>query len=249
LTCSQDENNAQGMANTPSYHTLPLHVGDLMRDTAHLSHDQFGAFMRLVLVHFSFGEAGIPENRLHHYARVSAKVWARKYSESLMPLFDRAGGNVVLPKLVNTLRELNARVSAQRDKALKRWEGVDAAALPAESHPPESKNEVREAFLYEQFPGVMTASEFTDALPQKWQVIAESFGIEKEFLPAVAAGFWERFVGRYPDDPNCQEKFPAKKNWEKAWEYECDRLDRVRRGLPKRNDLPMQKKPLVKGMW
>lgn len=218
-----------------------------MRDTAHLSHDQFGVYMRLFFVHFSLGEAGIPKARLHHYARVSADVWARKYETVLSPLFDHAGDNVVLPRLVTTLRELSARVSAQRDKALKRWEGTDAAAMPAESQPPKTEGE--ESFLYEQFSGVMTAEEFCTSLPQKWRVIAESFGIEKEFLSAVACGFWERFVGRYPNDPQCQEKFLTKKNWEKTWEYECDRLDRIKRGLPKRNDLPMQKKSLMKGMW
>ncbi len=238
------------MSQPNSYHTLPLHIGDLMRDTAHLSHDQFGAYMRLVFVHFNLGEAGIPKARLHHYARVSVAVWLRKYETVLSPLFDRAGDNVVLPRLVATLRELSTRVSAQRDKALKRWERVDATAMPAESQSPKTeKPEERECFLYEQFSGVMTAEEFVDALPQKWRMIAESFAIEKEFLSAVACGFWERFVGRYPNEPQYQEKFPTKKNWEKAWEYECDRLDRIKRGLPKRSDLPMQKKNLVKGMW
>ena len=99
------------MSQPNSYHTLPLHIGDLMRDTAHLSHDQFGAYMRLVFVHFNLGEAGIPKARLHHYARVSVAVWLRKYETVLSPLFDRAGDNVVLSRLVVTLHELSTRDS------------------------------------------------------------------------------------------------------------------------------------------
>lgn len=256
-----------------SLHTLPLHVGDLMKQTAHLSHDQFGAYMRLVLVHFGFGAAGIPQAQLHRYARVSAAVWQRRYEEALLPLFVQAGGHVHLPWLCDVLDQIVTRSGKQRAKALKRWESENAAAVPTEkpesgipktkkpeSESPESRNQESEkpesqnqkavlpvrndtalkTHLYEQFPGVTTAEEFVAHLPKGWRTIAASYGVEPEFIDAVAAGFWERFVGRFPNDPLLQERFPAKANWEKAWQYECDRLDRVKRKLPPRKDLPMQ---------
>lgn len=227
-----------------AFHTLPLHVGDLVKNTAHLSHDQFGVFIRLMLVHFNLGANGIPNNRIAQFARVTPRVWERKYRNSIEPLFVKEGGNFLLPFLIKTLHDIAARSTAQRNKVLKRWEMGDTDVIPAKTSKPVTKIEKLETYLYEQFPSVTTAEEFAKALPSRWQVIATSYGVEQEFIIAVACGFWERFVGRYPCDPLLQEKFLTKKSWEKAWEYECDRLSRVKQRLPPRTDLPMHKKYL-----
>ncbi len=244
-------------------HTLPLHVGDLVKETAHLTHDQFGVYMRLLLVHFQLGTDGIPRARLPHLARVTPKVWQRKYADTLEPLFEGSGDRVVLPRLVATLQDLYTRTQAQRDKALKRWHSADAAAVPAEKPETEKqkpKEESKDSFpvaavtdsaqgdyLHEKFEGILTAEEFYQKLPERWKKIYEEKGLEKDFLAATGMGFWQRFVGRYPGDPQLTERFTRKKNWEKAWEFECDRLHRIQRGLPPRNDLPHQRAKLVKG--
>lgn len=105
-----------------AFHTLPLHVGDLVKNTAHLSHDQFGVFIRLMLVHFNLGANGIPNNRIAQFARVTPRVWERKYRNSIEPLFVKEGGNFLLPFLIKTLHDIAARSTAQRNKVLKRWE-------------------------------------------------------------------------------------------------------------------------------
>lgn len=80
-------------------HTLPLHVGDLAKDTAHLSHDQFGVYMRLLLVHFQLGVDGIPRQRLPQFARVTERLWQRKYANTIEPLFESDGERMRLPRL------------------------------------------------------------------------------------------------------------------------------------------------------
>lgn len=233
------------------YHTMPLNLGDLARDTAHLTHDQFGVFMRLMMVHFSLGAKGIRAEDMPRYSRVTPKFWCNKYASVIEPLFVKRGSYRQLPRIVAMIQELEIRSATARANALKAKKTSDATALLDKDTLPQDKRqkekENKESFLYEQFPGVQTAEEFFMHLPKKWHVIANSYGIEKELIKPVAMGFWERFVGRYPQDPLVQEQFLCKKNWEKAWEFECDRLDRVKRGLPKRTDLPMQHKKLLKG--
>lgn len=228
------------------FHTLPLHVGDLMKETAHLSNLQFGVYMRLVLAHFHRGPLGIETSRVPTYARTTAKQWEKLFAPSVGALFTDAHGFLRCEWLVSVLQDLGTRTRSQRDKALKRWRSDDAEAPPTQNlssknQTPEEEKEKKETTLYEQFPNVETAAQFVHHLPEKWKVIAASYGVEPDFLYGVAAGFWERFVGRYAGDPLLQEKFTRKKNWERAWEFECDRLDRIKRNLPSRKDLPMQR--------
>lgn len=143
-------------------HTIPLHIGDLIQDTYHLDATEFGAYMRLLLIHYQMPE-GIPEDKLQRYANVPNRKWA-SVKKTIEPFFDietvdnsvdkkgKNGSNVVVWKqkrVLETSGLILQKSQMASDKALKRWKTDNANAMPEESssnavgdaiHKPESKN-------------------------------------------------------------------------------------------------------------
>jgi uncharacterized protein YdaU (DUF1376 family) len=58
-------------------HTIPLNIGDLMADTAHMNAAEFGAYMRLIMHHYRMGVDGIPadEQKLIRMSGCSRQQW------------------------------------------------------------------------------------------------------------------------------------------------------------------------------
>jgi uncharacterized protein YdaU (DUF1376 family) len=56
---------------------MPVHIGDLMRDTAHLRALLFGAYMSLMFHHWSTGELPDDDDQLSAIARLSLPEWRK----------------------------------------------------------------------------------------------------------------------------------------------------------------------------
>lgn len=59
--------------------TVPLHIGDALKDTYMMDATEFGAYMRLLLCHYNIGEQGLPDDdaKLARLAGCTPKVWQR----------------------------------------------------------------------------------------------------------------------------------------------------------------------------
>jgi uncharacterized protein YdaU (DUF1376 family) len=59
--------------------TIPLHIGDALKDTYMMDATEFGAYMRLLLCHYNIGEQGLPDDdaKLARLAGCTPKVWLR----------------------------------------------------------------------------------------------------------------------------------------------------------------------------
>lgn len=121
------------MSNDTRIKVIPLSKGDLIQSTYHMDAAEFGAYVRLLLVHYDNPD-GLPDDDrlLARWAGCTAKVWKR-VRPVVIEKFQRVEEPGRAPKLVQrrTVEEIQMireRSSNQRDKALKRWDTPDAAA-------------------------------------------------------------------------------------------------------------------------
>jgi uncharacterized protein YdaU (DUF1376 family) len=56
---------------------MPIHIGDLLRDTGHLGPDEFGVYMLLLFHHWSTGSLPDDDKRLATIARMTPSQWKR----------------------------------------------------------------------------------------------------------------------------------------------------------------------------
>ena len=66
---------------------MPIHIGDLLRDTGHLRALLMGAYMLLLMHHWSTGELPTDDDQLSAIARLSPAEW-RKAKPILIKFFD-----------------------------------------------------------------------------------------------------------------------------------------------------------------
>lgn len=115
-----------------SVHTIPLHLGDLITDTVHLSAAELGAYMRLLSFHYRAGRGGIPDDdvQLRRITGLDNKTW-RSSRDTILSFFEQDGDRRWVHRRVQkTLDGIAAVQEQNRAKALKRWNTPDATALP-----------------------------------------------------------------------------------------------------------------------
>lgn len=60
---------------------MPIHIGDLLRDTTHLCPEEFGSYLLLLFHHWSTGSLPEDDRRLATIARMSPAQWKRARPE------------------------------------------------------------------------------------------------------------------------------------------------------------------------
>lgn len=140
-----------------SIHTIPLHIGDLITDTMHLSAAELGAYVRLITVHYRMGISGLPDDdcQLRRITGLDNKTWKNSCT-TILNFFEMSDdGRWVHRKVLKVLCKIQSVQEQNRDKALKRWKSVDAVATQEQSssnatavqsisHKPETKSKVIE---------------------------------------------------------------------------------------------------------
>ncbi len=112
-------------------HTIPINIGDFMKDTLHMDTREVGAYILLFIAHIQSGEDGLPYDpkRLARIAKVSDKVWKNTLSIHILEHFHmipHPTGNPNLIRLVNdrcleVIRQVESRSEQNRRNANKRW--------------------------------------------------------------------------------------------------------------------------------
>jgi uncharacterized protein YdaU (DUF1376 family) len=113
-------------------HTIPLHIGDLITDTMHLSPSELGAYIRLLSVHYRIGHEGLPndESQLRRITGLDNKSWG-KSKEVIFAFFDlNEHSRWVHGKVQKVLSGIQSVQEQNRVKALKRWNTANAMAMP-----------------------------------------------------------------------------------------------------------------------
>jgi uncharacterized protein YdaU (DUF1376 family) len=117
-------------------HTIPLHIGDLITDTMHLSAAELGGYVRLLTVHYRIGQQGLPDDdiQLRRITGLDNRTW-RNCKQNILAYFTLdENRRWVHGKVQKVLSEIQSVQDQNRAKALKRWNTADATALPEQSN-------------------------------------------------------------------------------------------------------------------
>lgn len=100
---------------------MPLYVSDYLADTAHLTTEEHGAYLLLIMTYWQRG-AALPndERKLARIAGVSLKKW-KAIAPTILDFFDPKGSDLFLQRCEIELEKL-------RDKSLKKRNGGLARA-------------------------------------------------------------------------------------------------------------------------
>lgn len=124
-------------------HTIPINIGDFMKDTLHMETREVGAYILLFIAHIQSGEEGLPYDprKLARIAKVSDKVWKNSLSVHILEHFHmipHPTGNPALTRLVNdrcleVIREVQHRSEQNSRNARKRWGKDNTVDFPSHS--------------------------------------------------------------------------------------------------------------------
>ena len=125
-------------------HTIPLNIGDFLKDTLHMETREVGAYILLFIAHIQSGEDGLPHDpkKLARIAKVSNKVWKNSLSVHILEHFHmmpHPTGNPTLTRLVNdrcleVIREVHHRSEQNSRNAHKRWNKNNAIAFQPQNN-------------------------------------------------------------------------------------------------------------------
>jgi uncharacterized protein YdaU (DUF1376 family) len=191
---------------------MQLYVSDFLGDTLHLSTEQIGAYMLLLMAMWNAG-GSLPDDdaKLARVCRMSIKKW-RVVSDDLMAFFQRENGQVLHNRLTKEIKksesksELRASAGAEggRAKALKDKEARLAKATVLPQHLPDTITRSSSSLRSEHKPAGF--NEFWAMYPNKvGKPDAErkfAKALAKTDLETLMAGL-RRYVAKTDDRPWC----------------------------------------------
>lgn len=178
------------MSTTPYF---PFYPSDYMADTAHLSTEQHGAYMLLLMT--AWARAGrLPNDpaKLARIARVSPRRW-HMIADDVLEFWDAEGDEIVSKRLEREHKKASSKSQKRSDagkrgakaKALKNKEPASAIAKQTLKHSPEPEP------LGTNVPKKDTRKRATRlpedwVIPDDWLVYAESKGLTRERAQSLA---------------------------------------------------------------
>jgi uncharacterized protein YdaU (DUF1376 family) len=125
---------------------MQLYVSDFIGDTLHLSTEQVGAYLLLLMAMWNAG-GSLPDDeaKLARIVRMSVKKW-RAVAADLLPFFEQVGGAVRHNRLTKELQKSEGKSQSRasagaeggRAKALKDKQAALANATPLPQHLPDT---------------------------------------------------------------------------------------------------------------
>lgn len=216
---------------------MQLYVSDFIGDTLHLSTEQVGAYLLLLMAMWNAG-GSLPNDdvKLARVARLSLKKW-RAVAGDLLPFFEVENDRIAHGRLTKELQKSESKSQSRaaagaeggRAKALKDRKSRLANATPEPQHLPDTRDstsslrsDVRRAKRAERLPADWR-------LPDDWRQDAVDAGLAPQRIDVEAATMldWSRSA---PGG--------AKLDWRATWRNWCRRAsDRppqpIARGSPK----------------
>ena len=131
---------------------MPLYVADYLGDTQHLSLEQHGAYLLLLMAMWrSGGRLPNDPSKLSRIVRLSPARWAR-IADDVMAFFDECGGDITQGRLASEIEKAAKKSQVRSEagragaeaKALKNNNVAQAIASPLLKHSSEPEPELRE---------------------------------------------------------------------------------------------------------
>lgn len=230
---------------------MPLYIGDYIRDTRHLTTEQHGAYLLLLMAMWTAGgELKNDEGKLARTAGMSLAKW-RKIGSDVMDFFTVSGSHITQKRL-KTERVKYAELSEKRRhygslggaaKALKTHKTHVAKATAKASHLPEQKASISEPISEDtsslrsdveaRAPKPTPLSMLSAVLdPERAMAVVEHRKAKKAPLTASSAEKLARKLAEWPDPNEAADEMLAAgwQGFEVSWLEE--RRSRHGRGPP-----------------
>lgn len=183
---------------------MPLYVNDYHADTAHLSVEEHGAYLLLIMNYWHHGQLPNDEAKLRRIAKMSARQWAHS-AETLKSFFEAGWKHKRIDKELSQVIEISNRRSASaKQMHSKRPASAPANADTLHTSQPLAKANGRALKRATQFPEGFL-------LTDERRAVAIGHGIPDDRV----AGVFEHFR----DDRIAKGKIF--KDWDAAWRTWC----------------------------
>lgn len=106
---------------------MPLYVGDYLRDTMHLTTEEHGAYLLIIMALWSAG-GSLPESAMPATVRVSQRKWS-SLRNTLAPFFHVAEGTWSHRRVNRELATAKEKSDKARGSARRRWADAKADAV------------------------------------------------------------------------------------------------------------------------
>ncbi len=116
---------------------MPLYVGDYLADTTHLTLEQSGAYLHLLMSQWRIGYVPADPSKLAAICRVSRTHWVRHLAPAVLPFFEDRGDRLVQLRLEAEAGRIE-KLGKNRPK-----KSADGAKKPAENEPKSAENAPR----------------------------------------------------------------------------------------------------------
>jgi uncharacterized protein YdaU (DUF1376 family) len=92
---------------------MPLYPGDYLRDTCHLSAEESGAYLHLIMAQWQMGALPDDDDRLRRIARVEPRRW-KKVKAVVLSFFDLVDGQWSQKRVAIERNSATAKVAVRR---------------------------------------------------------------------------------------------------------------------------------------
>jgi uncharacterized protein YdaU (DUF1376 family) len=204
---------------------MQLYVSDFIGDTLHLSTEQIGAYMLMLMAMWNAGgKLPSDEAKLARVARMSVKKW-RAISDDLMAFFDASNGFISHNRLTKELQKSESKSQSRasagaeggRAKALKDKEARLANATYEPQHLPDTITRDTSSLRSEDAPAPkkQKASRLPQdwSLPRAWGQWAVSEGYPEQTIRLEAAKFKDFWIAKSGKDATKLDWFATWRNW------------------------------------
>lgn len=214
---------------------MPLYIGDYLADTGHLSTEQHGAYLLMLMHEWRTGPLSNDERVLASVARVDLRTWRTKIAPVIMQFFSHTDHGLVQKRLTKEKERCDANYTKKSEAgalgAKGRWgkskdkpDGKPMAnALPP--HPfanVQSQSPLEDSVLRTEskpLPSVGDAHKPLRGcrLPEDWTpgphgaALARKLGLDPKAVFTVFKNFWLAKAGRDA----------VKMDWSRTWENWC----------------------------
>lgn len=201
---------------------MPLYTDAYLADTTHLSAQEHGAYMLLLMVAWRTGETALPDDDalLARYAKVDPRTW-RKIKPTVMAFWVLSDGFWSQKKQQKVKHLVSKRVEAKRangmkggrPKALKDNESVEATGSLIETEEKLTKTKTKPSYEGEKEEPIGSSKSRGSRLPESWEPDREF--ASKEGLSGPQT---DREADRFRDHWRAQSGARGvKKDWDATW--------------------------------
>lgn len=204
---------------------MQLYVSDFIGDTLHLSTEQIGAYMLMLMAMWNAG-GKLPSDdaKLSRVTRMSVKKW-KAISADLMPFFAHSDGSITHNRLTKELRKSESKSQSRaaagaeggRAKALKDNNARMANATYKPQHLPDTitREDISSLRSESAQPQKKKASRLPEnwSLPRAWGQWAVSEGYSEAVIRVEAEKFRDYWISKSGKDAAKLDWFATWRNW------------------------------------